>query len=195
MNDLSDIDFYLVTYPSVSEKDNLSDVKNAIAAGCNEAKTLKKICKNKAIFLINDRVDVALAVNSDGVHLGKNDIPIETARKILGKNKIIGLTVHNVEEAINAEKDGVDYIGLAPIFKTDTKEDSGTPCGLDMILKVKKSVKIPIVAVGGINKDNVKEVIKKGADSIVAVSAVLESNDVFNEVSQFIRIIKEAKVL
>lgn len=211
MNKLDDIDFYLVTYSSISKRDNISDVKNAVNAGCkivqyreknkntremiNEAKNLKKICENKAIFLINDRVDVALAVDSDGVHLGQNDIPIETARKLLGKNKIIGLTVHSLDEAINAEKSGADYIGLAPIFKTDTKEDSGIPCGSDMIFKVKKKVRIPIVAVGGINKNNVKEVIFKGADSVVAVSAILDSKDVFNEVSGFIRIIKGAKTL
>ncbi len=206
---MKDVNFYLVTHSSTSRKGNKSDVRNAVKSGCNivqyreknkskkqlieEAKLLKNICKDKSIFLINDYVDVALEVDADGVHLGQSDYPIDLARKLLGENKIIGLTVHTVEEALAAEKMGVDYISLAPIFKTDTKEDSGIPCGVDMISKVKEKVKIPLIAVGGINKKNVRDVISKGADGIVAVSAVLDSNDVFSEINDFIIIIKEAK--
>ena len=209
MNSLKDIDFYLVTYSSISRNGTISDVRKAVDAGCkivqyreknkstremiNEAKKLKEVCNGRAILLVDDRVDVALAVDADGVHLGQSDIPVETAKKLLGENKIIGLTIHNVEEALAAEKAGVDYIGLAPIFKTDTKEDSGIPCGLEMISKVREKVSLPIVAVGGIEKNNVKDVISSGAEGVVAVSAVLNSNDVFEEVSDFIRIIKEAK--
>jgi thiamine-phosphate pyrophosphorylase len=204
-----DIDFYFVTDSELSQDEIFNDVENALKAGCkvvqyreknkstkemiDEAKKLKQICNEKAIFLINDRVDVALAVNADGVHIGQEDIPFQTARLLLGKDKIIGLSVHNLEEAIEAEKLGVDYIGLAPIFKTGTKEDARNPIGTMMIEVVKKNVNLPIVVVGGINKKNVKKVIESGADSIVSIYAVLNSNDVFKEIKEFIDIIRGCK--
>jgi thiamine-phosphate pyrophosphorylase len=206
---LSENEYYLVTDSKLSKKGTLSDVENALKAGCKiiqyreknkstkdmikEAKKIKKKCGGKAIFLVNDRVDVALAVNYDGINIGQDDIPFEIARRILGNEKIIGLTVHNLEEAVKAEKIGADYIGLSPIFETDTKKDAGTACGIEILKKVRKRVDLPIVAIGGINKENVKKVIKTGADSVVAISAVLCSNDVYKEVSDFIMIIKENK--
>ena len=209
MNNLEDVDFYLVTDSDSSKNGIFSDVENALKAGCKivqyreknkstkdmieEVRQLKEICEGKAILLVNDRVDVALAVGADGVHIGQEDIPYETARLLLGMNKIIGLTVHNLEEAIEAEKLGVNYIGLAPIFKTDTKEDAREPIDTKMIETVRKNVSLPIVAVGGINKHNVKDVIDSGADSVVSIYAVLNSDNVYNEVSEFAKIIKEAK--
>jgi len=204
-----DIDFYFVTDSELSKERIFSDVKNALKAGCKiiqyreknkstkdmieEAKQLKKICNGKAIFLINDRVDIALAVNADGVHIGQDDIPFETARMLLGKEKIIGLTVHDLDEAIEAEKIGVNYIGLAPIFKTGTKEDARDPIGTKMIEIVRKNVGLPIVAVGGINKHNVRKVMEAGADSVVSIYAILNSNNVYNEISEFIKTIREYK--
>ncbi|MCJ7570544.1 MAG: thiamine phosphate synthase [Candidatus Thermoplasmatota archaeon] len=207
---LNEDEYYLITDSKLSKKGTLSDVENALKAGCKiiqyreknkstkdmikEAKELKKKCEGKAIFLVNDRIDVALAVNSNGIHIGQDDIPFEIARKILGNEKIIGLTVHNLEEAVKAEKIGADYIGLSPIFDTNTKKDAGIACGVEMIKKVREIVNLPIVAIGGIDKENVNEVIKMGADSVVAISAVLCSDDVYKEVSDFIRIIKENKL-
>jgi thiamine-phosphate pyrophosphorylase len=209
LNKLNDLDFYLVTYSSVSRNGTFSDVKNAVDAGCKiiqyreknkstremvkEAKKLKQICEGKAIFLVNDRIDVALAVGADGVHIGQNDLSVEDARQLLGSDKIVGLTVHNVKEALEAEEMGADYVGLAPIYNTDTKANSGISCGVEMISKVRKNIGLPIVAVGGINKKNVKEVILKGADGVVSVSAVLGSDDVKKEVGDFIKIINEVK--
>ena len=206
---LDDVDFYLVTDSRLSKNGIISDVEKALNAGCKivqyreknkstkdmieEAEQLKKMCDGRAVFLVDDKVDVALAVDADGLHIGQEDTPFETARRFLGKDKIIGLTVHNLEEAIEAEKLGVDYVGLAPIFETDTKEDASEPCGPEMIEKVRKEVSLPIVAVGGIDKDNVKNVIKAGADSAVSINAVLCSDDVYNEVSDFIRIIRRCK--
>ena len=204
-----DANFYFVTDSELSKNNIFSDAENAINAGCKiiqyreknkstkdmieEARQLKEICEGKAILLVDDRADVALVVGADGVHIGQEDIPYETARLLLGMNKIIGLTVHNLEEAIEAEKLGVNYIGLAPIFKTDTKEDAREPIGTKMIETVRKNVSLPIVAVGGINKHNVKDVIDSGADSVVSIYAVLNSDNVYNEVSEFVKIIKEAK--
>ena len=206
---LNKIDYYLVTDSNLSIKGTIYDVENALKVGCKivqyreknkstnemikEAKNIKKKCKGKAIFLINDRVDVVLAVNSDGVHLGQDDMPFEIARKILGNEKIIGLTTHDVKEAIEAEKIGADYIGLSPIFETGTKKDAGKACGIEMIKKVRKEVNIPIVAIGGINKENIVQVIQAGADAVVAISAIVCSNYVNREVSDFIKIIKESK--
>jgi thiamine-phosphate pyrophosphorylase len=206
---LNDIDFYLITDSKLSKKGVLSDVEDALKAGCKiiqyreknkstkemieEAKKIKKKCEGKAIFLVNDRIDISLAINSDGVHIGQEDMPYEIARKILGKEKIIGLTVHNLKEAIKAEKNGVDYIGLSPIFETLTKSDAGRACGIEMIKNIKKNVNIPIVAIGGINKNNIHQVIKSGADAAVAISAVTCSDDVYIELNDFVRIIRENK--
>lgn len=209
MPKLDDIDFYMVTWSSISRKGNVSDVENAVDAGCRmvqyreknkdtqamikEAKKIKDICKDKAIFIVNDSLDVAMAVDADGIHLGQEDISIENARKKLGDNKIIGQTVHSVKEAENAEKKGADYIGVAPIFETDTKKDSIDPIGVDIIKEIRKKTSIPIVAVGGITKQNVKQVISMDADAVVSVSPVVCSDDVFREVRRFIGIIREAK--
>lgn len=209
LNKLDDFNFYMVTDSELSKDGIFLDVKDALRAGCkivqyreknkstkdliDEAKKLKKICDGKAVFLVDDRFDVALAVDADGIHIGQEDIHFETARMLLGKDKVIGLTVHNLDEAIEAEKLGVDYIGLAPIFKTGTKEDARDPIGTEMIEIVRKNVSLPIVAVGGIKKENIKDVMEAGADSVVSIHAVLKSNDVYNEVSEFIRIIKGCK--
>ena len=158
-----------------------------------EASLLKEICLGKAIFLINDRIDVAIAANADGVHIGQEDMPFLKAREILGKDKIIGLTVHNVKEAVDAEKKDADYIGLSPIFSTNTKKDAGNTCGISMIEKVKNKVKMPIVAIGGVNKENIGEVINAGADSAVAISNVVCADNVYNQVKDLIDIIKENK--
>ena len=194
LNKLEDIDFYLVTWSSVSKRGNFSDVENAVDAGCRliqyreknkdtkelieEAKKLKEICKNKAIFIINDNLEVALEVDADGVHLGQDDVEIDIARKKLGKNKIIGQTVHSLEEAVNAEKNGVNYIGVAPIFETDTKKDTINPIGKEIIKEIRDKINIPIVAVGGITKENVKQVISYGADAAVSVFQVISSDAV-----------------
>ena len=206
---LGNIDFYMVTDSNLTKNGIVSDVENALKAGCRivqyreknkstsemieEALKLKKICYGKAIFLINDRVDVSLAVDADGVHIGQKDMHFEIVRKLLDREKIIGLTVHNLKEAYEAERLGLDYIGLAPIFETDTKENSQAPIGVEMIKKIRDKVSLPIVAVGGIDKQNVKDVIRAGADSVVSIKSVLNSNDIYNEIKDFIRIIGECK--
>ncbi|UCF50723.1 MAG: thiamine phosphate synthase [Thermoplasmatales archaeon] len=208
-NKLGNIDFYMITDSNFTRNGVISDVKNALRAGCRivqyreknksvkdmirEAKQLKKLCFKKATFLINDRIDVALAVDADGVHIGQDDMDFEIVKRLLGKDKIIGQTVHNPVEAFEAKRLGLDYIGVAPIFKTDTKIDANKPCGIEMIKRIRKKVNLPIVAVGGIDKKNVNDVVLSGADSIVSIKAVLNSDDVYNEIKDFIRIIGECK--
>lgn len=206
---LKEIDFYLVTDSGLSKKGTLSDVREAVDAGCkivqyreknkstkemvDEASEIKRICRNRAIFLVNDRIDVALAVDADGVHIGQDDMQIEIAKKLLSPEKIIGLTVHNVKEAVKAEKNGADYIGLGSIFDTSTKKDAGKGIGPASIKEVKIAIKIPVVAIGGINKENCIPVVENGADSLVAISAVVCSDDVKKETREFIEIIREIK--
>lgn len=206
---LEEIDFYLVTDSGLSKKGTLSDVRDAVESGCkiiqyrekdkstkemiNEASKIRKICGDSAVFLVNDRIDVALAAGADGVHIGQDDMPLETARKLLGADKIIGLTVHNRDEAIEAEKNGADYVGLGPIFDTSTKKDAGKGIGPYNIREVKNAIKIPLVAIGGINKENCGSVIKNGADSLAIISAVVCSDDVIRETKAFIDIILKHK--
>jgi thiamine-phosphate pyrophosphorylase len=190
---------YFVTDGNLSRAGIFSDVKNALKAGVGivqyrnkeaatvemikEASKLRKICKG-AKLIINDRIDIALAVGADGVHLGRSDMPYDAARKLLGKRRIIGLTVHNLSEAIDAERLGADYLGVAPIFSTKTKKDAGVACGPDMIRKIKKHVKIPLVAVGGINLSNAQKVISSGADCLCAIQAVVTKKDVKREIEK-----------
>ncbi len=205
---LAVIDFYLVTDSGLSKKGTLSDVQEAVAVGCRivqyreknkstkemiaEASQIKSICGADAIFLVNDRIDVALAVDADGVHIGQEDMPIDIARAILGADKVIGLTVHTISDAIEAERSGADYVGLSPIFDTATKSDAGTGIGTERIRDVKNAINIPVVAIGGINKQNCRSVIENGADSLVAISAVVCSDDVKRETQELIAVIKGA---
>jgi thiamine-phosphate pyrophosphorylase len=192
--------FYFITDSGLSRKGIVSDVRNAIKAGVRvvqyrqkckssremliEAIRLRRICKN-VTFLVNDRIDIALASGADGVHLGQDDLSLPVARKLLGKNKIIGVTVHSLKEAFFAQKQGADYLGVSPIFPTKTKSDAGKPVGIKELKEISKKVKIPIVALGGISLKNAGQAVRSGADSICAISAVLGKPDVYGEILKF----------
>ncbi|MBI4752789.1 thiamine phosphate synthase [Candidatus Desantisbacteria bacterium] len=138
---------------------------------------LRKITEEAAVLLIiNDRVDIALAVKADGVHLGQDDIPIDVARKLIG-DKIIGISTHSLTQAQQAEKNGADYIGIGPVYSTTTKQDVGKPIGCEIVHEICKTVSLPVVAIGGINQDNLTEVIKTGAGGIAVANTVLETDD------------------
>lgn len=195
--------FYFITDADLSRKGNITDVRDAVSAGVGivqyrnkkagsremfeEAKSLREICKGR-IFLVNDRIDIALAAGADGVHIGQDDLPYSEARKLLGKDKIIGLTVHTVMEAVEAGRAGADYIGVSPIFETKTKLDAGKPAGLKLIEEIKNKVSIPIAAIGGINLANAAGVIKSGADMICAISATVAAENVKEEIEKFQRL-------
>jgi thiamine-phosphate pyrophosphorylase len=192
--------YYFITDSKMSRAGNTSDVKSALAAGVkviqyrnkisgtkemyDEALKLKSMCKD-ALFLVNDRLDIALSVNADGVHLGCDDMPYAVARKLLGKNKIIGLTVHSLREARQAQKAGADYVGVSPIFATKTKTDAGRPLGIGLLKEIRKCVSIPIIAIGGINLSNAKEVVLAGADGLCAIRAVVTKSDAKKEIEKF----------
>jgi len=154
-----------------------------------KAAMLRKLTKDfDAIFVVNDYVDIALSVGSDGVHLGQKDLPLKEARRVLGRGKIIGISTHTLEQAIEAEKEGADYIGFGPVFYTATK-DVGVPKGTDMLREVRKQVAIPVVAIGGINIDNIKSVLETGIDAVAVASAIL-SGDVRENARQFMHMIR-----
>lgn len=139
-----------------------------------------------ATFIVNDRSDIALACNADGVHLGQDDLPLHAARKILGKDKIIGISTHDLTQARDAEKNGADYIGFGPIFGSTTKDTGYLPRGLEMLREIRQAVKIPIVAIGGITENNVAEVWKSGADSAAIISDLMGAEDVGAKVQRVI---------
>jgi thiamine-phosphate pyrophosphorylase len=157
-----------------------------------EAVRLRSLTKDfKAVFIVNDYVDIAFCVNADGVHLGQDDLPLKEARRILGKKKIIGISTHNLGQAIEAERDGADYIGFGPIFQTMTKI-AGEPKGTDMLREVKTKVKIPVVAIGGINLKNIRVVLDTGIDAVAVASAIL-AGDIEENVRRFVDIIRTHK--
>ena len=142
----------------------------------NEALVLKALTtKQNSALIINDYIDIALAVNADGVHLGQEDMPVPEARRIMGRKKIIGVSTHSLRQAQKAENEGADYIGFGPIFHTGTK-DAGQPRGLKALQKVKEHINIPIVAIGGIKSGNIKDVLMSGADAAAIASGILSGN-------------------
>lgn len=194
MNLDKNIGYYFITDSKLSLKGNEHDVKLACELGVkviqyrnkdasskelyHEAHKLRQICKNYDVkFLINDRVDIALAVDADGVHLGQDDMPYPVARKLLGKKKIIGLSTHNVREAQLAEFSNVDYIGVGAIFNTTTKKNVTEAQGVEIIRSIKETVSIPVVAIGGINMSNFREVINAGADGFCSISDIVKYED------------------
>jgi len=199
--------YYFITDPALSRHGNIFDVKAALKAKVKivqyrqksaqtramygQALTLRRLCQDLALFLVNDRVDIALAVDADGVHLGQGDLPVRTARKLLGKKKIIGVTSHNLKEAGQACREGADYMAISPVFATTTKKDAGSPCGLDLIRLAHKTLGLPIVAIGGINLDNAASVVTAGSDCLCAISAVVANPDPYRQMLRFQKIFKK----
>lgn len=140
------------------------------------ALNLRSITKGyNAVFIVNDHTDIAFVTDADGVHLGQDDLPIQKAREIIGKNRLIGLSTHTIEQAIQAEASGADYIGFGPIFHTATK-DAGTPRGIPILHQLRRQVRIPIVAIGGITLENVRSVLETGIDAVAVATAILKGN-------------------
>ncbi|MDP2923580.1 MAG: thiamine phosphate synthase [Candidatus Omnitrophota bacterium] len=149
----------------------------------------KLLSKDNVIYIINDHLDIAKIVDSDGIHLGQNDIPIEIARRVLGKDKIIGISCHSLKQAQIAQKKGADYIGIGPIFPTPTKPENRKTINLKIIKILKKKIKIPFFVIGGINKNNIKLVTSRGVKRIAIASAILESKDISQATSYFSKIL------
>ncbi|MDR1405251.1 MAG: thiamine phosphate synthase [Candidatus Methanoplasma sp.] len=129
-------------------------------------------------FIVNDRIDIAVLSDADGVHLGQSDVPADRARELLGDDKLIGVTVRSLAEAAEAESKGADYVSVGSVFRTATKYDTTQNVGLDMVFTVKETVGIPVLAIGGINRGNIQDVIRAGADGVAVVSAVVSQNNI-----------------
>lgn len=142
------------------------------------ALSLKRITGYYGIpLIINDRLDIAAAVNAEGVHLGQKDLPADIARAVLGEEKIIGVSANNLQAAINAELDGADYIGVGAVFQTSTKTDT-KPVTIDKLKEIRSAVKIPMVAIGGIKRSNISQLNGTGINGVAVVSAVIGSKNI-----------------
>jgi thiamine-phosphate pyrophosphorylase len=151
--------------------------------GCREfirtARQIREITRRTgALFIVNDRLDVAIACGADGVHLGQGDISPGVARQLSPPGFIIGISVGNVEEALLAEQEGADYVALSPTFSTGSKADAGPGRGLIRLMEIRNAVSIPLIAIGGITLENVEDVVRAGADGIAVISAVVSAPDI-----------------
>ncbi len=205
-----DLSLYVITDENLIKKDIERAVEKAIKGGATviqyraknkdtkdmyeEAVRIKKVCDRYSVpLIINDRVDIALAVNADGVHLGQEDMPVEVARRIVGNEKIIGLSTKTLEQVKQANKLPVDYIGFGSIFPTETKKDVKVS-GIEVLKKVLEISIQPVVAIGGINLDNVEEVLQTGCKNIAVVSAVFKDRKNIEEnARKLYKIIKKGK--
>jgi thiamine-phosphate pyrophosphorylase len=159
-----------------------------------EALALKDVLKSTGVpLIINDRIDVALAVEADGVHLGQTDMPLTMAKKILGNTMIIGISAESLEDAMEAEKNGADYLGVSPIYATPTKTDTAAPIGLEGLREIRKTVQLPLVGIGGLNRDNSAAAIRSGADGVAVVSAIVAADDPATAAGDLMQVIREAR--
>jgi len=206
-----DYSLYLVTDRGLSRgRSTLDIVKAAVSGGVTCVQLREKDCstlefieqalaiknfleEREVPLIINDRLDVALAVAADGVHLGQSDMPLEIARKIVGRSMRIGISAESVQDALEAEKGGADYLGVSPIYATPTKTDTVPPLGLEGLRKIRKRVEIPLVGIGGLNKSNAAEVIRNGADGVAVVSAIVAADDPGASAINLKQIIDEAR--
>jgi thiamine-phosphate pyrophosphorylase len=154
-------------------------------------KALELTCQAGAFLIINDRVDIALASGADGVHIGQDDMDLQDARRLLGNDKIIGVSVRSSEEAREAEKGGADYVAASGLLSTDTKKDVGDALGKDSLGTIKQATSLPLIAIGGIKVGNCAEIIKAGADGVAVVTGITMSDDIPATCREFIKIIQK----
>ncbi|QGT98682.1 Thiamin-phosphate pyrophosphorylase [Candidatus Syntrophocurvum alkaliphilum] len=191
-----DYSIYLVTDSDlIKGNDIITAVLQAVKGGASLVQLREKDASSREFYniatelkrhlsdlqvplIINDRLDIALAVDADGLHIGQDDLPLTVARKILGENKVIGLSANTIEQAIEGEKQGATYLGVGPVYYTDTKKDTKEVIGPESLSKFKTAVNIPVVGIGGINHDNISAVKKSGIDGVAVVSAILAQDDI-----------------
>ena len=143
-----------------------------------EARAVAAVLKSTGVpLIINDRIDVALAVRADGVHLGQTDMPIADARPIVGSEMIVGVSVESVEDARTAEAEGADYVSVSPVYATPTKTDTVAPLGVEGVAAVRAAVSVPMVAIGGLNRETCEAIVRAGADGVAVVSAIVSADD------------------
>ena len=159
-----------------------------------EAFVLRQLCRTYGVpFIINDRLDVALAVEADGLHVGQEDMPAALARQLLGPGRLLGVSVENPNQARQALADGADYVGASPVFATPTKPDAPAPMGLAGLQELACHTSLPIVAIGGVNASNAASVLRAGASGLAVVSAIVSVEDVEAAARELRQIISEAR--
>ena len=183
---------YLVTDRKIAKQPFLKVIKEALKGGVKAiqlrekdlsseemyglAKEIRNITEKKnALLIINDRIDIALAAGADGVHLGWQSMPVKEARRILGKKKLIGVSTHSLKDAVLAQENGADFITFGTIYPTVSKEGLTDFKGPEAIKEIRKKIKIPLIAIGGIKEGNIKDVILNGADGVAVISAIMAS--------------------
>ena len=195
---------YILLDPSICPKRPLTEVLTAAAdAGASlfqyrnktasmkdayvEALALRQTAANAGVrFIVNDRCDLAMAVDADGVHLGQGDLPLRLARKIMGADKLIGISTHNAEQVQEATTEKPDYLGFGPIFKPGSKQDHDPVVGLEGLRAMRSLTSIPVFAIGGIQPDQVGAIISAGANGVAVISAILTATDIRHAVREFL---------
>lgn len=210
MRDLK-LGLYVITYSDKSSGRGHLDVASAALEGGADVVQLRakelggrdmqdlaaRICAmvreggGDCLFVVNDRIDVARATGAGGVHLGQDDIAAAAARQLLGEGMVLGISATSVEEARAAEADGADYLGVGPVFATPTKTDAAAPIGLDGLRRIRETVALPIVAIGGINEENARQVLEAGADGIAVISAVTGAEHMSEAVRDLRRLVDD----
>lgn len=202
-----DYSLYLVTDEELmGDRDFDNTIEESIKAGCTmvqlrekstsslnffeKAKRLKVLCEKYEVpLIINDRVDIAIASDAHGIHVGQSDLPLSAVRRMAGEEKIIGVSVRTVEQAMAAQEGGADYIGVGAMYVTSTKKDA-VSVSIHELSRIKEAVSIPIVAIGGINKDNGKVLMDTGINGLAVVSAILGKEDVGEASRELLEIVK-----
>jgi thiamine-phosphate pyrophosphorylase len=152
-----------------------------------EALPLRKLAAELGIlFIVNDRCDLALAVDADGVHLGQEDLPLDLARKVMGPEKLIGISTHNPAQVREASAGKPDYLGFGPIFKPGSKQDHDPVVGIEGLRAIRALTSLPVFAIGGITAENVGEAMQAGANGVAVISAILKAPDIKQAVSDFL---------
>lgn len=206
----TDYSIYLVTDRDLMSTETLEEaVEQAIIGGCTLVQLREKDCSsldfyNTAVkvkeitdkynvpLLINDRLDIALAVDAAGVHVGQSDLPATIVRKIVGEDKIIGVSTGSLEQALKAQKDGADYIGVGAMYATGTKKDANST-SMEELKKIRENISLPIVVIGGINKERIKDFDGIGIDGLAIVSAIIAQKDIAGATKEFKTIFTKQK--
>lgn len=180
-----------ITLFQFREKGSSLTLRETVALG----ERLRNLCRKHAIpFIVNDRADLALVLDADGLHVGQEDLPVREARRLIGPERILGVSAETVKEAKQAVRDGADYLGVGPMYVTSTKPDAGEPIGPQAIAGMRKHLppSVPIVGIGGIDAAGAADVIRAGADGVAVISAIAGSPDPRRAAEELLRSVKLA---
>lgn len=209
MKTVLDTDIYCITGEAFSRgRSNIDVVDQMIKAGIKiiqyrekeknmgqkyeECLKIRKLTQDAGVcFIVNDHVDLAMAVSADGIHVGQDDMPVSVIRRLTHGNMIIGLSTHSPAQASKAEQDGVDYIGVGPIFETRTKKDACDPVGFDYLDYVVKSVRLPFVAIGGIKQHHVPDLVMRGVGCLAMISEIVGAEHIGDTIKTIRNIMKK----